>query len=90
MRALRPLITAAGLMGIWQGIVTITGAPHFILPGPLRVAAAAADHVHTLVGHAWVTLAEILIGLGIGCGVGAAERKQHHIHQHPEFPQQRA
>lgn len=72
MKALRPLITAAGLVALWQAVVTITGAPHFIFPGPLRVAAAAVSHAHTLADHAWVTLAEILIGLAIGCGVGAA------------------
>ena len=72
LKALRTLVTGAGLLALWQAVVTVTGAPHFILPGPVRVAAAAAAHAAVLLGHAWVTLAEILLGLAIGCGVGAA------------------
>lgn len=72
MKALRPLVTGTGLLVLWQALVTATGAPHFILPGPFRVAAAGASHAAVLLDHAWVTLAEILLGLTIGCGVGTA------------------
>jgi len=37
MNLMRLLAVAAGLVVLWQGVVLVTGVPHFILPGPLQV-----------------------------------------------------
>ena len=72
MRALRPLVVFLGLVLVWQAVVLATGAPHFILPAPARVAAALGAHWPELIGHAGVTMAEILLGLGLGALLGCA------------------
>lgn len=59
-------------LGVWQGLVWITGAPHFILPSPARVAEAAYSSRVVILENAWVTLAEVLLGLLIGTILGAA------------------
>jgi putative hydroxymethylpyrimidine transport system permease protein len=71
-RLLRPLIVAAGLLALWQALVSATGVPPFILPGPARVAAAAGTHWRQLAGHAGITLVEITAGLTIGVCFGIA------------------
>lgn len=50
----------------------MTGAPHYILPGPVRVLNAWHEHADQILEHASVTLAEILLGLAIGTAIGAA------------------
>ena len=69
--ALRMGIVAAGLLVVWQAIVSVTGAQPFILPGPPAVAAALAGHSGLLLSHAGTTLAEILLGLVLGAALGA-------------------
>lgn len=63
----------ASLLGLalWQAVVWITQAPHFILPGPLRVAQAFASNWDIIAGHALVTGYEVLLGLAIGTALGA-------------------
>ena len=39
-RIVRPAVILAGLIAVWQAVVWATGAPPFILPGPVLVAAA--------------------------------------------------
>ncbi len=70
MTFLRPLILTAGLLGLWQSIVALTGVPPYILPGPLPVARALAAHFPTLLPHLGTTLAEILLGLTLGTLLG--------------------
>ena len=72
MRLLRPLVTALGLLLAWQVLVWATGVPPFILPGPLRVAAALAAQPGLLLHHAGVTLTEILLGIVLGSLIGIA------------------
>lgn len=67
----RPLILTAGLVGLWQILVSLTGVPSYILPGPLPVAQAMASHAPQLLGHAGATLVEILLGLILGAALGA-------------------
>ena len=38
MKVMRLVAIAAGLIIVWQVTVLLTGAPPYILPGPLRVA----------------------------------------------------
>lgn len=40
-RALKPLLIVIVLIGAWQTIVSLAETPHYILPGPLDVLAAA-------------------------------------------------
>lgn len=67
----RLLMVTAGLAAIWQILVYLTGVPHYILPGPLRVVAVFSTHWHSLGYHAWVTMVEIVLGLILGTGIGA-------------------
>ncbi|MBN1955441.1 MAG: ABC transporter permease [Anaerolineae bacterium] len=52
----------------WQGVVWLGGYPPFILPGPLLVLERLAELVAdgSLWFHTWVTLREVLAGLGLG------------------------
>lgn len=70
MSALRPLLVAAGLLGLWELLVRLTAVPPFILPSPLAVGAALAGRAELILGHAAVTAAEILLGLVIGSLLG--------------------
>ncbi len=70
MKILRPLIIFLGLIAVWQIVVWATGAPHYILPGPARVARALATRWPELLGHAGVTVLEILLGLALGALLG--------------------
>lgn len=66
----RPLLIAAGLVALWQGVVWATGVPRFILPGPAEVAMTWVERAPLILSHAGVTISEILLGLLIGIVVG--------------------
>ncbi len=70
MKLLRPLVIFLGLIGTWQIVVWATAAPHYILPGPARVARALIERWPELLGHAGVTALEILLGLALGALLG--------------------
>ncbi|HIJ55127.1 MAG TPA: ABC transporter permease [Deltaproteobacteria bacterium] len=70
MNLRRLTLIAAGIVIIWQVVVWLTGVPPYILPGPLRVARAAAIHWESLITHALTTLAEIIVGLLVGTALG--------------------
>ncbi len=70
MKILRPVIIFLGLIAAWEVVVLATGAPHYILPGPLRVARALIARWPELLGHAGVTVTEILLGLALGVFLG--------------------
>ena len=65
------IVLAVGL-GLWQALVWITGAPHFILPSPLRVATALIHSREIIAQNAFVTLQEIIAGLVLGTILGVA------------------
>ncbi|MGA6925204.1 MAG: ABC transporter permease subunit, partial [Desulfosarcina sp.] len=65
-------VIGAGLILGWQMVVLVTGAPPYILPGPLQVAAAMVVHWQTLWQHAWITIVEIVAALVIGLVFGTA------------------
>ncbi|WIY23848.1 ABC transporter permease [Parasedimentitalea psychrophila] len=71
MRALYGL--AALLLGLlgWQMLVWLTGAPHFILPSPLRVAKAGFASRALILEHSLVTATEVILGLLLGTALGA-------------------
>lgn len=72
MNILRPLILTAGFLFLWQLLVTLTGAPPYILPGPLPVGHALIDKFPVLLSHLGTTLAEILLGLALGTILGTS------------------
>ncbi len=72
MRALRPLVIAAGLLAAWALLVAVTQVQPYILPGPLLVVQALYDHGAVIAGHFLVTAAEILLGLACGTLLGVA------------------
>ncbi|GLQ34185.1 ABC transporter permease [Amylibacter marinus] len=57
---------------LWQAIVILTDAPHFILPSPWRVANAAYNSRVIIAENAWVTALEVMLGLIIGTALGVA------------------
>ena len=67
------LIAAIGLLA-WQALVWLTGVPAFILPGPVRVGERLWDTRSLIAEHAWVTYAQIIMGLALGVllGIGTA------------------
>ena len=74
MVALRPIVIGLGLLVLWQAVVMATGVAHFILPAPVDVLVLWWQRLDILLGHAAVTLAEMLMGLALGtaCGVASA------------------
>jgi len=72
MTVWRLIIIAAGLALLWQALVLLTGAPHYILPGPLPVALAFYEHFPTLLLHLKTTFSEIVIGLFLGTLLGSS------------------
>ena len=72
MRALRPTAICGLLILVWQGVVWLAGTPHYILPGPARVALSWWNHAGLILGHAQTTLLEIALGLALGILLGMA------------------
>lgn len=68
----RLLILGAGFTLLWQLLVSITGVPHYILPGPGPVFNALINNWSTLFNHLQVTVTEILAGLAIGTLLGCS------------------
>jgi putative hydroxymethylpyrimidine transport system permease protein len=69
---MRPLLILAGLCAVWEVLVRVTGVPHYILPGPQRVAAALVANGAILAEHAATTLLEIVLGMALGVLLGCA------------------
>jgi putative hydroxymethylpyrimidine transport system permease protein len=67
---LRALLAAAFIVVLWQAVVSLTGAPHFILPGPVRVAQTFWASRDLIFENALVTWAQIVIGLLLGALFG--------------------
>lgn len=66
------LIAALVFVAAWQGIVWATDAKKFILPGPGLTIATMWDQRALLMEHAWITIAEVLIGFLLGAVLGMA------------------
>ena len=62
-----PIFSVVILLIIWQAYVWYMGLSPFILPGPLRIAKSADNFGYlALLGNAWTTIYEILIGFAVG------------------------
>ena len=72
MKAIRLCILAGGLLLLWQLLVSVTGVPRFILPGPVPVAMALVKNWQVLSGHLATTIIEIAAGLLIGTILGCS------------------
>ncbi|MGI9353013.1 MAG: ABC transporter permease [Rhizobiaceae bacterium] len=64
------LVSAILMIALWQALVTLTGLPRFILPGPGLVAETIWKSRALLAEHALITIAEVLIGLLLGALLG--------------------
>ena len=64
-----PILLVLVLLVAWEGAVRLFDTPHYILPAPSRIGAAFFSHFPSLLHHAAVTLAEIVLGLVLG-GLG--------------------
>ncbi len=62
----RIVLLVAGLIAAWWVLVRVTGAPPYILPGPMDVATAWDTHATRILEHAGTTALEIALGLMIG------------------------
>lgn len=71
----RFLLSACGLLLLWQLMVSVAEPPAYILPGPWPVALALVGNFPELLGHLGITAMEIGGGLflgtllGMGCAV---------------------
>lgn len=72
MTLARPIIILCGLLGLWQLIVIISGAPPYILPGPMAVIDAWISKPDLFLRHGIVTMSEILLGLIFGLALGVS------------------
>lgn len=65
-------LTASALLAIalWQALVSLTGLPRFILPGPLLVVETLWQSRALIAENAVVTMAEVLAGLALGALFG--------------------
>ncbi len=72
MKIIRLVIIAVGLTLLWQLIVFVSGAPRYILPGPIPVLKALVGHAPTLLVHLQTTLIEIILGLILGTLLGTS------------------
>jgi putative hydroxymethylpyrimidine transport system permease protein len=68
---LRVLVTVLGLLFAWWLIIRLTGAPAYLLPDPLSVAAALWHQRALLFRNSLVTLSETVLGLAFGTLLGA-------------------
>jgi len=69
---LRILVTAGGLLALWEALVLATGLPNYILPPPSQVLRIWWLRRELLAENALVTLTEIVLGLMLGVALGVA------------------
>jgi len=72
MKIIRLIVLACGLLLLWQLLVLFTGAPHYILPGPVPVFSAIINHWPELMEHLQTTLTEIILGILLGTLLGVS------------------
>jgi putative hydroxymethylpyrimidine transport system permease protein len=80
-----PGVLLVGLVGAWQVaassgfLADVLGLEEFLVPSPAEIASALWESRELLAENAWVTLKEILLGLGCallaGVGVAVAMRR---------------
>jgi putative hydroxymethylpyrimidine transport system permease protein len=66
----RFILALLAALTLWQAVVWFTGVPHFILPGPERVARSLWSHRVLIAENAGTTYMQILTGLALGSALG--------------------
>jgi NitT/TauT family transport system permease protein len=61
-----PLLVVAVVLGLWQGVVTWSDVPEYLVPLPRDVVEVFTTSPGFMLTHAGVTITEILLGLAIG------------------------
>lgn len=69
-RARDAALAAAAALAGWQILVWLTSVPHYILPGPLRVAETLVLQAPLILQHAGATVTEVLLGIALGTLLG--------------------
>ena len=67
-----------GLIGIWQAVASLPGVD-LTLASPAQTAKAFGDDHALLLHNTWVTLEEVLLGLGIAVAAGVATAVGMHV-----------
>ena len=62
---LAPAVTAAGILAAWEAAVRMYQIPLYVLPAPSAVLSSLGTEFPVLIGHAGVTVAEALAGMGL-------------------------
>ncbi|MEQ9328111.1 MAG: ABC transporter permease [Rhodospirillales bacterium] len=71
MAVLRIAAIALLLIAAWQALVSLTGVPPYLLPGPAAVGATFVERFPLILKEGSVTAAEILLGLLAGTLLGS-------------------
>ncbi len=75
-RWLLPILLLAALIGTWQlaaasgALADLLGLESFLVPSPAEVAESLWQSRSLLAENAWVTLREMLLGLGVSLAIG--------------------
>ncbi|MSQ12253.1 MAG: ABC transporter permease [Dehalococcoidia bacterium] len=67
---LPPLCLLLGLIGLWELLVRALDVQRWLLPPPSAIAAELGDSGQLLMRHTWITVQEVLAGLGAALAVG--------------------
>jgi len=67
-----PLVLLAALLALWEAWVLIGEKPAWFLPAPSRVGRTIWNERSLLLDNGWVTLQEVLVGLGVAIVAGVA------------------
>jgi ABC-type nitrate/sulfonate/bicarbonate transport system permease component len=67
---LRPLIVAIGLIGLWEGAVSLFEVPAWKLPAPSAIAKELVVSRSLYLEHTLVTLQEVFLGFAVAFTVG--------------------
>ena len=64
------ILSAIFGIAVWQLVVSATGLPRFILPGPSLVGETIWESRALIIEHALITITEVLVGLTLGAVLG--------------------
>ncbi|MEY8841869.1 ABC transporter permease [Cribrihabitans sp. XS_ASV171] len=70
MKAFPALAATVFALLAWQAVVSFTGLPRFILPGPVLVAETWWTNRAVIAEHTLTTAIEVILGLILGAGLG--------------------
>ena len=67
MKKSLPVVLICALLLLWEACVRMLHIPLYVLPAPTQVIAALIGDVPTLARHAFISLAEALLGMDDYC-----------------------